>query len=856
MVYSDKKAIMLRPQREKGLSTFLIALGVAAVMFLPFIITDNGYFIFYGDFNVQQIPFYQMCHNAVRNGAFGWNSATDLGVNFIGSYSFYLLGSPFFWLTIPFPNSFVPYLMGPLLILKFACAAFTAYLFIRRFTRTPEAARLGGILYAFCGFSIYNIFFNHFHEAIIVFPLLLLAIELFVTENRRGVFALAVCLAAVVNYFFFYGMVVFAFIYFFIRLFSKSFKITIGRFFALAFEAIIGFLMSAAILLPSAICVFGIDRTGEFLLGWNAIVYGREQIYLNIIECFFFPPDLPARPVFFPDANVKWSSLGGWLPMLSMSGVFAYCINKKGSSFKRIICTCFVFALFPILNSSFSLFNNSYYARWFYMPILIMTLVTVIALEDNDIEWDSALKWNGFITLAFVIIIGLFPQRNSDGEIIFGLFTDSTSATYRTRFWVTSVIALASVLCTTLLIKNYRKRDRTFFNIAVSFVCIISIIYGVVFISGGQSHSYDSSVVIDSLIKGNITLEGDKDRFRIDTYDSMDNTGMFYGYQSINAFHSIVPDSVVDFYKYIGEERSVASRPETDNYALRNLLSVKYVLNLDGQKPFEDENETKMPHYKFIKMQTSHNIYENQCYIPLGFCYSSYVDYDYSDQLTEELRANMMLKGVLLTDEQIERFSSFLSAVDTSKGLTYDKTALVSDCEALAKTAADSFKYTDNGFKAVFNTDKDTLAFFSVPFEQGWSAYVNGKEVKIEKVNVGFMAVPIGKGNSEVTFIYETPGLYNGILITAGSTILFIIYIIICAATKNRREAEIDYPEGELLIEKWLECDKEEFAAEDEEDTSSLDEIVDLLNAQYPVNHNDDFIGGFKINPDNDEKSE
>ena len=36
-------------------------------------------FSFYGDFNVQQVPFYQMAHDAVRSGSFGWSWTTDLG---------------------------------------------------------------------------------------------------------------------------------------------------------------------------------------------------------------------------------------------------------------------------------------------------------------------------------------------------------------------------------------------------------------------------------------------------------------------------------------------------------------------------------------------------------------------------------------------------------------------------------------------------------------------------------------------------------------------------------------------------------------------------------------------------------
>ncbi len=858
MVYSYKKAMTLRPQKEKWLSTFLIALATATVIFLPFIISDDGYFLFYGDFNVQQIPFYQLCHDAVRNGNFGWNQYTDLGVNFIGSYSFYLLGSPFFWLTIPFPNWMVPYLMGPLLILKFACAALTAYLFIRRFTRTPEAARLGGILYAFCGFSIYNIFFNHFHEAIIVFPLLLLSLELFITENRRGFFAFCVFLSATVNYFFFYGMVVFTIIYFIIRLCSKAIKISFGRFLTLAFEAIIGLLMSAAILLPTVICVLGVERTSEFLTGWNAIMYGKEQIYLNVIECFFFPPDLPARPVFFPDANVKWSSLGGWLPVFSMVGVFAWCGAKKGNWLKRIICTSFVFAMFPILNSAFSFFNTAYYARWFFMPILLMALATVMALEDREVEWNSAFRWVGFITLAFTLVIGFFPHETTEGSYAFGIFNNNTSSTFVTRFWVTCAIAIVSLLVALALVKACQRKDRSFFNVALCFVCVVSIIYGVIFIGNGKQHSYDEqSVMIDSLIEGELELEGETDRMRIDAYDCVDNTGMFLGYSSINAFHSIVPTSVVDFYEYVGEERSVASRPTTDNYALRNLLSVKYVLNLNNEDPFEESaGQTLMPGYTFCGVESGHKVYQNKNYVPMGFTYDTYMTEDYCNSHNEQLRAALMLKAVLLNTDQIEKYGNRLNRLETTDYFAFDEAELEADCAALRENCADSFEYTDKGFTSVITAKSDTLAFFSVPFENGWSATVNGKKVDIEQVNVGFMAVPISEGENTIEFTYVTPGLYQGINISIASFVIFIIYLTICIATRKRRmeNAELIYPEGEQLIEKWLEYDIADAVEDSQADSAfiMLDSIAENLNNAYPVGKSE--LGdGFQININSDD---
>ena len=79
---------------------FSVAFLLATIVFLPFIIRDGGRFIFYGDFNAQQIPFYKLAHEAVTNGNMGWSHTSDLGANFVGSYSFYLLGSPFFWITL------------------------------------------------------------------------------------------------------------------------------------------------------------------------------------------------------------------------------------------------------------------------------------------------------------------------------------------------------------------------------------------------------------------------------------------------------------------------------------------------------------------------------------------------------------------------------------------------------------------------------------------------------------------------------------------------------------------------------------------------------------------------------------
>ncbi|MBO7396045.1 MAG: YfhO family protein [Ruminococcus sp.] len=160
---------------------------------------ERGYFIYYGDFNAQQIPFYSLSNDAVRAGQLGWNWFTDLGSDWLTSYSFYLAASPFFWLTTILPRAAVLYSIPFLLALKHGLASLTAYAYIRRFVRSKEAALVGAMLYAFSGFQVFNLFFNHFQDVTALFPLMLIALEENINNRRRGWFAVIVAVMAALN---------------------------------------------------------------------------------------------------------------------------------------------------------------------------------------------------------------------------------------------------------------------------------------------------------------------------------------------------------------------------------------------------------------------------------------------------------------------------------------------------------------------------------------------------------------------------------------------------------------------------------------------------------------------------------
>lgn len=773
------------------LKAFFYGLAMSFLVFLPFVIVDNGYFLYYGDFNVQQVPFYQMCHDAIRSGNIGWSWTTDLGANFIGSYSFYLLGSPFFWLTIPFPSEAVPYLMAPLLVLKFACASLTGFVYLRRYVRREAWAVVGGILYAFSGFSVYNVFFNHFHEAIVMFPLLLAAMDEYMETRRRGVFALAVFGCCFVNYYFFVGQVAFCLIYWFVRMFAGSWNISLRDFLLLALEAVLGVGMACVLLVPSVFAVLQNPRVDNPPEGWNALLYDRNQRYLHIIECFFFPPDIPARPNFTPDSGSKWASLGAWLPLFGMTGVIAWLQMHRRHWVRRMLGICFLMAMVPILNSAFQLFNSSYYARWFYMITLMMSLATVLSLESDRVDWKRAIKWNLGIVLAIALSVGLMPHTETeDGVSVtrFGL------EDYPSRLW--SYFAI-SMLCLGLLavIFRFRKRNPRLFRQSIA-VCVagVSVLYSIFVLALGktQTENAHDHLIPYSLNGGeDVDVPGGLENCRSDFYDSMDNAGMFWQIPNIQAFHSIVPGSIMEFYPSIGVTRDVGSRPEVSHYGLRGLVSCKWLFDDDHDAEYFGgvlRNDPQMPGWTFYENQNGFDIWENEYYIPMGFSYDYCVSRDTYEATSESNRELLMLKALVLENEDVEKYSDILPELTDTSTLSFSEEAYLDDCIDRRETSCTSFSYDNDGFSAVSEGDKERLVFFSVPYEDGWSATVNGEEAEIIKVNVGFMAVKVPAGEADIRFTYRTPGLLLGLLASGCAVTVLVVYLLVCRHLRKKKK--------------------------------------------------------------------
>ena len=783
---------------------------------------NGGIFTYYGDYNCQQIAFYMHAHELVTSGQIGWDWNTDLGVNFIGSYSFYLLFSPFFWLTLPFETSMVPYLMAPLFVLKFMTCAVTSYFYIIRFVKDRRFAVIGGLLYAFSGYCIYNLFFNHFLDVVAFFPLILIGLEMLITEDRHGPFALAVALNAIVNYWFFIGEVVFTVLYFFIRITDKNVSDKFKKFLFVGAESVMGLLAAAVVVLPSVLAILDNPRTGadNFINGWNLWLYYSEQRIPAIIASFFFPPDMPSKQNMFTGQGAQWASMAGWLPLFGMSGVIAYCRCVKNDWLKKMIIACCVFALVPVLNSLFILFNHSFYARWYYMFILMLVLATAKALEssaeggENSVDLRKGLIPSICVIGGLILILFLTPVHYNDGNLELGLlYNDSW-------FFLSAGFAVVCSFLATLL--WFLQKKKYYRNLLVLLTACICGIYGFAYINLGYTFAGDHKEIINDAVglSEEMEIPTPKNEFaRADFYECFENMGIYWNIPSIRCFHSVVTPSIMEFYPTVDVKRDVSSKPEFSHYALRALLSVKYIYS-DANETTENSNLCEG--FEYLKTENGYHIFENTNYIPMGFTFTKYITEDQYYSIHESLRSEVLLSSIVLNESQAKLYGQYLEhELAPEKPFYYEDFQQ----EVRYRNISSSYKFTydEKGFTSKIYLTRDNLVFFSVPYEKGWTAYVNGKETVIEKVDVGFMAVFAESGFNEIVFVYETPGLKAGAIISGISLIALAVYWFFFRFEQKRRIDDYN-----LMSEYLGEKDTSEKELSPEEDLTIVRNPADV----------------------------
>lgn len=77
-----------------------------------------------------------------------------------------------------------------------------------------------------------------------------------------------------------------------------------------------------------------------------------------------------------------------------------------------------------------------------------------------------------------------------------------------------------------------------------------------------------------------------------------------------------------------------------------------------------------------------------------------------------------------------------------------------------------------------YKVKNETSIFFTIPYDQGWSAYQNGKNLQIQQAQTGFMKIDVPEGEGTITLSFIPKGFVAGASFSLIAIIVFIFYDI------------------------------------------------------------------------------
>lgn len=121
----------------------------------------------------------------------------------------------------------------------------------------------------------------------------------------------------------------------------------------------------------------------------------------------------------------------------------------------------------------------------------------------------------------------------------------------------------------------------------------------------------------------------------------------------------------------------------------------------------------------------------------------------------------------------------------------YDEAALERAYNILSNNCMNVEEYADGYVKANVTVPADKKVLFTtIPYDAGWTVYVDGKSADIKTVLEGaFIAVELEPGYHELEFKYEAPGVLLGKAISGVSLALYIMLIISCVVEHKRKKS-------------------------------------------------------------------
>jgi uncharacterized membrane protein YfhO len=665
-----------------------------------------------------------------------------------------------------------------------------AYYYMRTLNFTHFASTIGALLYAFMGYSLIGSAWQHAADPLMgIF--LLFAFEQLYRKGRWYFFPFAVAYLCW-NPFYTYLFGIFLFVYSIFRFMdeeewdTQKYGILLLKMIGLG---ILGMGMNAVNVLNAYVNMFNSPRVSGNVsyiktLGNNPLFdLNNFPEWLTVIYRLF-SNDLIGNGTQFKgwsnylEAPVFYSGL---ISLLLLTQVFTFVDRRRKVLFISYILFWTSFVFIPFFRHALHLFVGNYYKGPFDV-IISFTLIFMAAYSLSYIDRLNKINFWALIPtfLLFMILLNakLVPV-NFENPI------DSGLKTMINLFLVSHLIILSTF--------HFKK-----YKIYTQAALIITVSLELAFLSGktvNQRVTFTFEEMRDN-------PGGYKDK-TIDAVAYLKQTDEnFYriekDYASGKAQHSSLNDAQAqgffstpnyssfnqpNYIRFLEEMNIIRKGIETDTRWAQGLRTRPLAQVIGNVKYYFSKEKPSFylanGFADSIKTFGDVKLLRNRYFVPFGFGYDAFITHSDFRKLST-LQKDIMLMRAFVTDStenvsELKKNYKQISLSDTIPNFSFQLFRSFTDSLKKDTLQITIFKHGDIWGKS--NYSKKKMMFISTPYDAGWTATINGKPAKINRMNIGFWGIEVGPGNQTIEFHHKLEG--KGILAYVSLFFNTIFYLML-----------------------------------------------------------------------------
>lgn len=567
--------------------------------------------------------FNETIRNFIKNPSAGfpeWSWSIGYGNDLMATYSYYVLGDLFDYISLLFPLNKLELVFNLLIMIRLYCVGIAFIFYAKKMKFSKYSTILGGVSYAFSGFILMSaVKHPYFINPLIILPLAFICIENVLQNKKKYMFSIIVAIAMISNFYFFYMIAIISLIYAFLRYFElyKKENLKFGKYILnLIIYFAIGLLISGIVLAPTIYTMLNSSRVANESGQTGMLLYPLSY-YVNLVYTSISSGSYPFWVVLtFPI-----------LTIILVPIVFRTRREHKTYFYMTIIF--FAMLLFPIvgkiMNGFLSISN-----RWTFAFAFMSSIIISVGFDNLKKICKKDILW-------MISIIGLY--------IIFAIM--QLKFTEIKNNMIPSI--LIGIIIVGVIIYNYKTKGEILDNRGLFIIVLVLLSANIAF-NNYYRYSPNGDNYIGQFIKKGKALNyykksfdgaekyiksSDESFYRIAKVDniSRDNTrnnSLVLNYNGIDSYLSVNNSHLSEFANTLNNRSFSPNSPiiNFDNRAIvSNIMGVKYYIGKSSKDAHLD------PSIKKIKDIGKFSVYEKEDVLPFGYVYSNVLDENKFDSL-------------------------------------------------------------------------------------------------------------------------------------------------------------------------------------------------------------------------------